>query len=309
MIIIKAKDYDDMSKKAALIVLNEIMLDKDISVGFATGSTPLGLYKKLIKKSKKENVNFSNITTFNLDEYYPIKKNDTQSYYYFMHQNLFSHVPINKKNINFLNGETKNPYEECQRFEKLIKDKGIDLQILGLGRNSHIAFNEPGSSFNSKTRVVDLDLKTQNDNSRLLKNKNRVLSNALTMGLASIMSAKKIILLASGKNKAQAVKDLIEGPIDENCPASILRQHQNVIVIIDNNATELLSSDVIPKEIAGYHILKEGDMPKNKVVVTISPHPDDSAIGPGGTLVLMSKDNELHNFVMTTGHRSYIPNT
>lgn len=309
MIIVKAKDYNELSKKAATIILNEVMLDPSITLGLATGSTPLGLYKELINAHKNMNVDFSKITTFNLDEYYPIKKINNQSYDYFMQENLFKDINIKKENIHILNGETKDPEEECEDYEEKLMDNGIDIQILGIGANGHIAFNEPGSSFDSKTRIVKLDEQTIKDNSRFFEKEEDVPKKALSMGLSSIMSAKKIILLATGKNKAEAVKKMVEGPITPNCPASLLQKHPEVIVIVSEDAEHLLEESAIPSKLGGYRIITEENLPRNKKVVIISPHPDDSAIGPGATMVMLSKKNKVHTFVMTTGHRSYIPNT
>lgn len=309
MIIIKAKDYDELSKKAATMIVNEVMLDPSITIGFATGSTPLGLYKALIGAHKNMGVSFSKITTFNLDEYYPIDKENEQSYSYFMYENLFKYVNIDKNNINILDGSTKNPEKECADFENKIRKTAIDIQILGIGANGHIAFNEPGSSFNSKTRVVNLDERTIEDNSRFFKSSDEVPKKALSMGLDTIMSAKKIILLATGVNKAEAVKKMIEGPMTADCPASILQKHPDVVVVVDEDASRLLDKNILPSKMGGYKIIGGNHVPKNKKVIVISPHPDDSCIGAGATMSLFSKKNEVHTFIMTAGHRAFIPDT
>jgi len=307
MIIIKAKNYDELSKKASMIVLNEIFRNPNLTIGFATGSTPLGLYKELIKEHKKMNIDFSSVTTFNLDEYYPINNQNLQSYSYFMNKNLFSQVNFAKSKINFLDGNTKNPKLECENYEKKIKENPLDLQILGIGANGHIGFNEPNSSFDSRTRMVKLNEQTIKDNSRFFKNEKEVPKSALTMGLATIMSSKKILILASGKNKADAVKWLVEGYVDPELPASLLQRHPEVILIVDEDAASLLQKKEMPDEMSGYKIITDNNMPKNKTIIVISPHPDDASIGPGGTLAYFSEKNEIHTFVMTTGHRSFIP--
>jgi glucosamine-6-phosphate deaminase len=307
MRIIKAKNYNELSKKAATILLNEVMLHPDITIGFATGSTPLGLYKELIKAHKNMNVDFSDVKTFNLDEYYPIDKENSQSYYYFMWENLFKYLNLKKNNINLLDGTTNDPEKECSDYEQRLLDNGIDVQILGIGSNGHIAFNEPGSSQKSKTRVVDLSENTIQDNARFFENKKAVPKKALSMGLGSIMTAKKIIILATGKNKAEAVKKMVEGPVSEDCPASILQKHPNVALIIDLDAAKLLRKEKIQNEIGGYYILSEENIPKGKNIVVISPHPDDASIAAGGVISMMTEDNEIHTFVMTTGHRAFIP--
>jgi len=223
------KDYDEMSEKAAEIIIKQIKNKPNSVVGFATGKTVLGLYSHLAKSK----LDFSKVKTFNLDEYYPIKRKDRNSFYYFMHKNLFDKININPENIHLLNGEAKNPKKECENYEEKIKKNPIDLQILGLGVNGHIAFNEPGSLKSSKTRLVNLSKSTIKIN----KTKSK---KALTMGIATIMNAKKIILLASGRSKAEAIKRLIEGKEDEKWPVSFLKGHKNLVVIIDKEAGSLL---------------------------------------------------------------------
>jgi len=223
------KDYDEMSAKAAEILIKQIKNKPNSVVGFATGKTVLGLYSHLASSK----LDFSKIKTFNLDEYYPIERKDRNSFCYFMHKNLFNKININPENINLLNGEAKNPKKECENYEEKIKKNPIDLQLLGLGVNGHIGFNEPLAEKTSKTRFVELSQKTIKIN----KSKS---TKALTMGIATIMNAKKIILLASGKNKAEAIKHLIEGKEDENWPVSFLRRHKNFVVLTDKEAGSLL---------------------------------------------------------------------
>jgi len=232
MKFIKVKNYRELCKKAAEIIIKEVLKKPIITIGFATGSTPLGLYKQLIKAYKKGKVDFSKIRAFNLDEYYPIKRSNKNSYFYYMFKNLFNHINIKKSNVNILNGETRNPKKECKNYEAKIKKNPIDIQILGIGVNGHIAFNEPGSSFNSRTRLVELAPGT-------IKGK-RVPKKALTMGISTIMKARKLLLLASGKSKAEAVKHLVEGKQNKQWPASFLKKHKNLIVIIDKKAGSFL---------------------------------------------------------------------
>ncbi len=219
MNIIRVKNYKELSEKASKIIINEILEKPNITIGFATGATPLGLYKELVKAYKNKEIDFSKVRSFNLDEYYPIKKTNKKSYYYYLSNNLFNHINIKKNNINLLNGETKSPGKECKNYETKIKKNPIDVQILGVGANGHIAFNEPGSSFNSKTRVVELNQK-----------------KALTIGISTIMSAKKLILLASGKSKSKAIKHLVKGKINKEWPVSFLRKHKNLVLVTDRNA-------------------------------------------------------------------------
>ncbi len=310
MKIIITKNYSELSKKASKIVIEEMAVKANLVMGFATGSTPLGLYKKIIKAEKKGKIDFSRVTTFNLDEYYPIKRTDKNSYYYFMFKNLFDKVKIKKSKINILNGETKDPQKECKLYQDKLRKNKIDIQVLGIGVNGHIGFNEPNFSFKNKTRLVNLAEKTIKDNSRFFIRKKDVPEKALTMGIADIMDAKKIVLLASGFNKAKAVKRMIEGPIDESCPASVLRKHHNATVILDKKAASLLKEDKILFSIekTDYRILTKENMPKGKRILVISPHPDDVSINCGGVMALLRKYNKISAFIMTTGYRSYVPN-
>jgi len=240
MIIIETRNYKEMSKCAAEIIINEIIKKPKIVLGFATGETQVELYKELIKSYRKRKIDFSNMISFNLDEYYPIKNNNKNSYYFYMQKNLFKHINIRKSNINFLNGETENWMKECNNYEDKIKKNPIDIQILGLGVNGHIAFNEPGVSFNSRTRVIDLSPETRRRNSKFFKSIDDVPKKALSMGIATINHSKKIIVLASGVDKARVVKCLVEGKINKKCPASALKKHKNLILIIDKKAASLL---------------------------------------------------------------------
>ncbi len=240
MNIIITKNYQELSKKAANIFLNQLALKPDSVFGLATGSTPLGMYAEIIKRFKNHTYDFSRVKTFNLDEYYGLKKNNPQSYYYFMQENFFKQVNFKDKNINFLNGMASNPQKECADYEAKIKRNPIDLQILGIGANGHIGFNEPGSKLNSKSRLIDLDKKTIEDNSKFFSSKGEVPTRALTIGIGTILSAKKILLLASGKNKAEAVRGMVEKQSSAKCPASFLQKHNDVIVIADQEATSML---------------------------------------------------------------------
>lgn len=224
-----------MSEKAAEIIIRGINKKPYSVLGFATGKTPLGLYKLLVKAYKKNKVDFSKIKAFNLDEYYPIRKYDKRSFYHYMFMNLFNHINIKKENINLLNGETKNPKKECEDYENKIKKNPIDLQILGVSTNGHIGFNEPGSLKESKTRLIGLFPET------IKKNKIKNIKKGLTIGISTIMKSRKIILLASGKNKAEVIKYLIKCKSDSCCPVSFLKNHKNLIVIVDKGAGSLIS--------------------------------------------------------------------
>jgi len=236
MLIIETKNYKEMSKRGCQIIIDEILEKPDLVMGFVTGNTVIGLYGGLVSFYKKGEISFSKITSFNLDEYYPIDKKDKKSFYYYMFNNLFDKINIKKLNINLLDGETKDVIKECSKYEEKIREKKIDLQILGVGVNGHIGFNEPGSKLNSKTRLVNLKEQTIKINSK----NGKIPEKAMTMGIDSIMSAKKIILFASGKEKAKAIKRLIKGPVGDDCPVSFLKQHDNLIVVIDKDAGRLI---------------------------------------------------------------------
>ena len=228
------------TSKIAYEIVKDFLNDTKTNVmGLATGSSVIRLYNLLVKGYRRGEVDFSLIHTFNLDEYYKIDPSYSLSYRYFMDNHLFYHINIPQKNINFLNGSAKDPSIECENYEKKIKSLGgIDCQILGIGVNGHIAFCEPYTDFQSKTRMVTLNDETiiQNSDGRFFKNKDEVPKCALTMGIKTIMEAKKIIILANGPRKAKAVKKAIEGPITNAVPASILQKHQDVTWLIDKEA-------------------------------------------------------------------------
>lgn len=218
------------------------VLQKPNSVlGLATGSTPLKPYSQMIELYKKGVVDFSKITTFNLDEYVNLDVNDKNSYHSFMHENLFDHINIPEENINFLDGNAEDPEEECRRYEEKIKAAGgIDIQLLGIGSNGHIAFNEPADCFQRWSHVVTLKESTVKDNSRFFKSIDEVPTQAVTMGIGSIMQAKKILIIAIGENKAKAIKQLIGGNVTPICPASVLQFHTDVTLMLDKAAASLI---------------------------------------------------------------------
>ncbi|APQ75451.1 glucosamine-6-phosphate deaminase [Clostridium botulinum] len=242
MRIIVVDNYEEMSKKAAAMVASQVILKPDSVIGLATGDTPIGMYKEIINIYKNQKMDFSKVRTFNLDEYYGLNRENPQSYYYYMINNLFNHVNIDKNNINIPNGMADKIEIECKEYERKIdKVGGIDLQILGIGVNGHIGFNEPDTSFESETHLVNLDEKTIESNSRFFSSKDQVPTKAISMGIRTIMHSKKIILLACGQNKADAIFKAIEGKITPNIPASILQLHKDVVVIVDRKAASKLN--------------------------------------------------------------------
>lgn len=243
MKVIICENYGEMSRKAAQVFIDQLKEKPDSVLGFATGSTPVGMYQELIKAYNRGGVDFQETTSFNLDEYYPIASENNQSYYYFMHEQLFNHIDIQIENVHIPDGETRDVEKFCLEYEEAIRQAGgIDLQVLGIGRNGHIAFNEPGSSFDSRTRVVDLDQDTIEANSRFFKNISEVPRQAITMGLATIMECKKIVILANGKSKAEAVAKAVEGEATEEVPASTLQRHGDVMFVLEKEAASKLKS-------------------------------------------------------------------
>ncbi len=244
MKVIVTKNYEEMSEKAAQLVIKEMKKKPDIVLGLATGSTPLGLYKKLIEAYKKGKIDFSEVITFNLDEYYGLAAEHLRSYNSFMWKNLFGKVNIKKENVHIPSGTVRDIKSYCRRYEEQIKKvNGIDLQILGIGRDGHIGFNEPPSSLSSRTRLVRLAKETIKDNAKFFHNKKEVPRYAITIGIATIMESREIILLASGKNKSEAVAKAIEGKMSKECPTSFLQKHSRVMFIIDKEAASKLSKN------------------------------------------------------------------
>ncbi|MHB9922003.1 glucosamine-6-phosphate deaminase [Clostridium botulinum] len=242
MRIIVVDNYEEMSKKAAAMMASQVILKPDSVLGLATGDTPIGMYREIINIYKNQKMDFSKVKTFNLDEYYGLNRGNPQSYYYYMMNNLFNYVNIDKNNINIPNGMADNIEVECKEYERKIdKAGGIDLQILGIGVNGHIGFNEPNISFESETHLVKLNEKTIESNSRFFSSKEEVPTKAISMGIKSIIHSKKIILLACGSAKSDAVSKAINGKITPNIPASILQLHRDVVVIIDKEAASKLN--------------------------------------------------------------------
>ena len=242
MKIIRAKDYQDMSRKAANIISAQVIMKPDCVLGLATGGTPVGTYAQLVDWYNKGDLDFSEVTTVNLDEYRGLPKEHPQSYWYFMNENLFSKVNIDPAKTNLPDGTNLDTAAECARYNGIIhKLGGIDLQLLGIGPNSHIGFNEPGEAFELETHCIDLAPTTIEANKRFFDgNENLVPKQAYTMGIKTIMQARKVLVVANGKAKAQAVKDAVTGPVTPACPGSILQLHPDCILVADEEALSLL---------------------------------------------------------------------
>ena len=240
MKVIIAENYDEMSKKAAEIIIETVKKNPNAILGLATGSSPVGTYQYMIKDCAVGGASYKNVSTVNLDEYVGLTADHDQSYAYFMRTNLFDHIDIDQKNTNLPCGSAADPKAECDRYNALLETMKQDIQVLGIGSNGHIGFNEPGTAFDSVTHVVDLTESTIKDNSRMFQSIDEVPRQALSMGIKNIMQAKSIIMVVSGKNKAEALRGMVKGEITPNLPASILQLHPFVTVVCDKDAASLL---------------------------------------------------------------------
>lgn len=239
MKVIVCKDYEEVSSKA-FEVMKELVVNKPNCVlGLATGSSPVGLYQNMIKDHKENGTSYKDVRSYNLDEYVGIDRNDPQSYYTFMRENLFHGIDIDLENTHVPYGNTE---ADCQAYEAELEKVSVDLQLLGIGQNGHIGFNEPGTPFDMLTHIVDLTENTREANARFFDDDiNKVPTQAITMGIGTIMKAKKVLLVANGENKADAVKAMIEGEVDTACAASALQNHDDVVVVIDEAAASKLT--------------------------------------------------------------------
>lgn len=246
MRIYKAKDYEEMSRKAAGIVSAQIIMKPDCVLGLATGSTPVGLYKQLIEWYRNGDLDFSGVRTVNLDEYKGISRENEQSYYYFMHQNLFDHVNIPAGNTHLPDGMEPDSEKECRRYEELIQSMGsVDLQLLGIGHNGHIGFNEPADAFDKLVHCVNLTQSTIEANKRFFASVEEVPRQAYTMGIQTIMRSKKILIIANGEGKADIVRDAFFGPITPMVPASVLQLHNDVTLVADEAALSKIPASFV----------------------------------------------------------------
>ena len=237
MRLYRAKDYNDMSRKAAHIISAQVIMKPDCVLGLATGSTPIGTYKQLIEWYNNGDLDFAEVKTANLDEYKGLTRDNDQSYYYFMHENLFKHVNIKEENTNIPDGTEPDAAKECARYENVVHELGgVDLQLLGLGHNGHIGFNEPADEYPKETHIVDLQESTIEANKRFFASADDVPRQAYTMGIGTIMQAKKILIIVSGEDKADIVRDAFFGPVTPQVPASILQMHSDVTLVADEAA-------------------------------------------------------------------------
>lgn len=231
MKVVKFNSYNEMSIFASRLFLTQLRIKKFPIIALPTGSTPLGMYKELIRNYEDGKISFNTMITFNLDEYYPINNDDPQSYHHFMENNFFKYIDVDKKRLHIPNGECSDPIQEAKDYEAKIKQyRGIDLAVLGIGENGHIGFNEPGKLID-ETHLTDLSTSTIKANSRFFNNYNDIPRQAITMGMKTISNAQKIIILAAGSRKMPIVDKIIKGELDENCPATMLCNHPNITLL------------------------------------------------------------------------------
>ena len=240
MNVIITENYDEMSKKAAEIIVALVKKKPNAVLGLATGSSPIGMYQNMIKDHKENGTSYQGVKTVNLDEYVGLTADHDQSYAYFMRTNLFDHIDIDQTNTNLPCGNATDKQAECDRYNALLESMQQDVQVLGIGSNGHIGFNEPDTLFSSVTHVVSLAESTIKDNSRLFSSIDEVPRQAFSMGIKNIMQAKSILMVVSGKNKAQAVLGMVKGKVSPSMPASVLQLHPNVTVVCDKDAASLL---------------------------------------------------------------------
>lgn len=240
MKVIVTENYEEMSQKAAEILIDIVKKNPRAVLGLATGSSPIGTYQNMAKDHRENGTCYKGVTTVNLDEYVGLTADHDQSYAYFMRHNLFNHIDVDLDNTNLPSGSAKDLQKECDRYNALLETYKQDVQVLGLGSNGHIGFNEPGTPFDSVTHLVDLTENTIKDNSRLFASIDEVPRQALSMGIKNIMNAKSILVVVSGKNKAKAVKGMVKGEITPDLPASVLQLHPFVTVICDKEAASEL---------------------------------------------------------------------
>lgn len=250
MKIVVVKNSEEMSKKAGRLIGSQVIVKENCVLGLATGSTPIGTYQDMIAQYKEGVLDFSKVSVFNLDEYIGVTADNDQSYAYFMKENLFQHVNIDLAKTNIPSGMATDMEAECLAYEAKMKAAGgVDLQLLGIGNNGHIGFNEPDHNFSQRTHTVQLTESTIEANARFFKTKEEVPTMAVTMGIKTIMNARKVVLVATGKGKAQAIYGTVLGPIDPQVPSSILQLHKDTVLVIDEEAASLLPKEIWNTEV------------------------------------------------------------
>jgi glucosamine-6-phosphate deaminase len=242
MKLLVGKNYEEVSEIAYGYLKETLESTEQPVLGLATGSSPIGLYKNMIEDYEKNGISYKNVKTFNLDEYFGLPQTHDQSYYYFMNENLFSHIDIDLENTDIPSGHEDNPQKECDEYNHKLNSTEVDIQVLGIGTNGHIGFNEPGTPFEQETHVIELDEQTRIDNARFFDSIEEVPTHAITMGIKNILKAKKILLIATGEKKAEAIYKMFEEEPTTDLPASALQYHPNVYVVCDEEAASLLTN-------------------------------------------------------------------
>jgi glucosamine-6-phosphate deaminase len=256
--LIVCKDYEEASDKAAEIVLDVVKKKPDCTLGLATGSSPVGLYQRMIRDHEENGTSYKDVKSYNLDEYVGLEVSHPESYYSFMHRNLFDHIDIKEENVHLPSSQGDDLQKNCDLYNAALAQTQVDLQVLGIGSNGHIGFNEPFTPFDSVTHIVDLKQSTINDNARFFDNDvSKVPTQAITMGISNVMAARKIVLIASGANKVDAIYKTICGPVSEEVPASVLQQHPDVTVIVDEAAASLLPKEKVKVEILNTEVFDD----------------------------------------------------
>lgn len=240
MKVIVTKNTEELAQEALKVMLDVVKNKPDAVIGLATGSSPIGLYKAMIADCKNNGTSYKNIKSVNLDEYVGLGIESDQSYVYFMNDNLFKNIDIESANTNLPNGKADDMQAECDRYTALLDSMPQDIQVLGIGGNGHIGFNEPGTPFDSTTHIIELQQRTREDNARFFASLDEVPTHAITMGIKNIMNAKRILVVANGANKADAVCKMVKGEVTTDCPSSVLQNHSDVIVIVDGAAASKL---------------------------------------------------------------------
>jgi glucosamine-6-phosphate deaminase len=316
MRIIQTTDFQEMSRTAALLILNLLLNNPQAVIGLATGHTPKGLYREWVLARYSLGIAMNGLHFCHLDEYLGLGSDHPESMAAILRQQLIQPLGITADRIHYMPGTAEDPEQACQDYEALIANLGgLDLQILGIGQNGHIAFNEPGTPFDLPAHITTLSASTRKANAGNFSNKETP-AQAMTLGPATIMGSKRILLLASGSAKATAIQNMLEGPLDENCPATLLRFHPNATLVLDREAAAKLSPATLhPGEY--YHPISLSVFTKEtplldepQRILVCAPHPDDASISCGGTLARLKEEgHELLFISMTTGHRADIPNT
>lgn len=303
MKIIVAPTPKEVASLAAIVVLNRLLEKPALTLGVAAGETPTGLYREVARAHRALRVDLGAVRVFHLDEYLGVGPDHPLSFVRQLRERLLGRVTIPRESVHFLRGDAKDPEAECARYEEAIRAAGgIDLQVIGIGRNGHVAFNEPGSSFASRTRVVRLSSATRRANGGAA-----VPPRALSLGLGTILESRSLLLLATGLDKAGAVAAAVEGDLDERCPASCLRIHPDVTAILDSEAASRLTRSGPIEEEAPLTLFEGRTLPRGQRVAMISPHPDDTSISCGGLVAEWSGVSRVTSVVMTNGHHADIP--